>query len=576
MVETGWDRDRGGAGDGHAGPAVFNEALELGDLRVEVEADAVVVLLDGGRDLELHANVAGRELLRGAGGDGDTRGTGAGGGGADLALDLAVALRETQFLRDRDVGRVAGEHGEFRGAEQLGALFLREGADGSADIELADEAEDGAQCVGGGGELHAAGDVGRGDRHAELASGLVGIGLGERDTGILDHQCVGVGGRGEGAHERAGDSSAGVDLLRVENLPAIGVEDGRTGRRVHPRNAAPVHVPSDSKLLERALLHLHELGLDLDLPHVVVTGEDVADLLVVAGGLGDDDRGSVVSERAAFDGEAYAGLLEKRLHRGSLPAQHGCLRRRGLPRGSSVADRRGGHAGHTKHRGARDREKLGLERGSLAARPHHDRVGLHLVLVAHALGDEVEHALQRGVAQGEADQRVFATGINQDDVHSLATLPRAVVLLGDGAERGDHVADRSARPADRGQNDFAELAGERRDGGGRIGLAGPLLIDAGPLPALRDLLEHLGSGLLPVKRTGLGFFLGDAEQEALGHGIIRLLRLDGPEGFLGAINVAGHVLGAAFGDQLRGRGAIGREGDIGARASDLALQGAGT
>jgi hypothetical protein len=72
----------------------------------------------------------------------------------------------------------------------------------------------------------------------------------------------------------------------------------------------PVH----SEFFERAFLHFHKLRLDLDLPNIAVTNEDVSNPLEITGGLRDDQRRTIVRQTCSRHGvELDAGLLQERL-----------------------------------------------------------------------------------------------------------------------------------------------------------------------------------------------------------------------------------------------------------------------
>src|SRR5690606_30162513 len=147
---------------GPAWSAVFHEAVEFGDLGIQVETDAVVILLHRRRDFQLHAHVARGEFLRRAGGDRDTGGTTAARTArAHLALRLAEALRITQLLRHGDRGGVAREHRDLGRAEQVRALLLRERPHDGVDVKLTDHTRDVGQGIRPGAEIGRAGDLRR-------------------------------------------------------------------------------------------------------------------------------------------------------------------------------------------------------------------------------------------------------------------------------------------------------------------------------------------------------------------------------------------------------------------------------
>jgi hypothetical protein len=74
-----------------------------------------------------------------------------------------------------------------------------------------------------------------------------------------------------------------------------------------------------------------------------------------------------------------------------------------------------------------------------------------------------------------------------------------------------------------------------------------------------DFFEELGAGLFAVQRASVDFLLGDADKETLGDGVVGFFGLDGAEGGLGAVDIAGDVLRAAFGDEFGGGGAFDAE-----------------
>ena len=101
------------------------------------------------------------------------------------------------------------------------------------------------------------------------------------------------------------------------------------------------------------------------------------------------------------------------------------------------------------------------------------------------------------------------------------------------------------------------------------------MVNAGTLPTFGDFFEELGAGLLAIEGAGLGFFLGDPEEETLGDGIIRLVCLNPAEGGLRAIGITGDVLRAALGDEFGGGGALSDEAGIDAGGSSCLRFGAG-
>src|SRR5690606_36801261 len=113
---------------------------------------------------------------------------------------------------------------------------------------------------------------------------------------------------------------------------------GGDGRQVAWITIAPVGGrPVDAEFLQRALLNLHELRLDLHLPDVVVAIQDVADPLEIAGRLRDDHRRSVVGETCARRPlEVHPRLLQKASQRLRLSPADASARIRGSWREQAV------------------------------------------------------------------------------------------------------------------------------------------------------------------------------------------------------------------------------------------------
>ena len=360
-------------------------------------------------------------------------------------------------------------------------------------------------------------------------------------------------------------------------MAAIRVEDGGAGGRVNLRDAAAGEIPFHAEFLEGTFLNLQELGLDLDLANIVVAGEDIADTLYVARGLRDDDRGAVVGEARAGDGlEVDARLLEKGFHGTGFARAAGRLAS-GTAGGEwiGLGSAGTGDTAHAQNRGAGDREESRIERGDFTAGTNDHGVGLYFKLVADGLGDEIEDAFQRGIAEGDGDGRVLVGGIEEDDVDALRIRAAGVEFLGGSAEGGDDLADLGAGEAHARKNNVVQFASQRSGGGGLIGLARALLVNAGTLPTLGDFFEELGAGFLTIEGAGLGFFLSDPQEETLGDGIIRLVRLNPAEGGLRAIGITGDVLRATLGDEFGGGGALGDEAGIDAGGGSRLRFGAG-
>src|SRR5690606_16067704 len=111
--------------------------------------------------------------------------------------------------------------------------------------------------------------------------------------------------------------------------------------------------------------------------------------------------------------------------------------------GGRRAGRRGTETGHTGERVLVDRELLRGEIHRTAAGTNLNEIGIEEILVTDILGDDVEDALQREIAQGNIDLRHRGAGerVAQNEVNTLRAGRGGIVFLGERGEGAHHLAE---------------------------------------------------------------------------------------------------------------------------------------